>query len=50
MMDKCNHPSSPGEYLAYLSWKANISKTHKRSKCPVCGKWSVWVEKQKRVK
>lgn len=46
-MKKCNHTEQPSGYREWHAWAKKKIKTHEQHKCPHCGLWAIWVEKQK---
>lgn len=47
--EKCEgHTPCPTGYLAWHSWAARMSKTHRQVRCPQCRLYAVWIEKGKR--
>jgi hypothetical protein len=40
----CKHTPSPGGYVAWHEWAEKKAETHEQVRCPVCGRWSVWVK------
>lgn len=45
-MGKCEHEPMPEGYLARMEWLERLSKTHRQTKCQVCGLWMVWEPKE----
>lgn len=48
--DVATHTPSPDGYLQWHAWAEQKAKTHRQSRCPTCGFWSIWKPKQKRAK
>jgi len=46
MKTKCNHTPEPKTYHQWYAWIHEKIKTHKQIKCPNCGKYSIWVERE----
>jgi hypothetical protein len=42
------HTESPSGYLAWHSWAAAMSKTHRQRRCPSCELWAIWEPKTPR--
>lgn len=40
------HTPCPETYRAWHAWAEAHTKTHRPTKCPTCGFWSVWVRKK----
>jgi hypothetical protein len=39
------HTPCPEGYIQWDSWAARMSKTHKQTLCPGCGRWRIWIKK-----
>jgi hypothetical protein len=37
--------SEPSDYIHWHEWARKKSKTHKQTKCPTCGLYTVWIPK-----
>lgn len=44
------HTPSPDRYLHWHHWAERMSKTHRQTKCPVCGRLVIWTPKRSRTK
>jgi len=42
---ECQHTPHPSGYLQFSNWAEEMSKTHRQERCPICGLWAVWTEK-----
>ncbi len=42
---ECKHTPHPSGYIEHSEWARKMLKTHKQSRCPVCGLWSIWMPK-----
>jgi hypothetical protein len=40
---QCRHTYSPRGYNRWHEWARRMAKTHKQTRCRVCGLWEVWV-------
>lgn len=47
-MMKCRHTPQPYGYLQWHAWAKKMSRTHRQMKCPFCGLWEVWVQKERK--
>jgi len=45
--DRIHHTEVPQDYLAWHSWAKLMSKTHRQLKCAGCGRYLIWLPKQK---
>jgi len=42
------HTECPVGYMAWHGWAEDMSETHTQRKCPECGRYAIWIPKQKR--
>lgn len=44
--EQCNAMAKkvPKGYIAAHLWAVEMLKTHQQQKCPICGKWTLWVK------
>jgi hypothetical protein len=40
---ECNH--GPDNYVAWHEWAEKTGRTHKQTRCPVCGLFTIWRKK-----
>lgn len=45
----CNHTPCPEGYIARSEWAKSMSRTHRQTRCKVCGLFAVWVEREKKL-
>lgn len=41
--DADKHTPHPSGYLAHFEWAQEMKETHRQTRCPTCGFWTVWV-------
>lgn len=43
---EAGHTPAPTGYVQKVVWMEELAATHDQQRCPGCGKWSIWVERQ----
>jgi hypothetical protein len=47
--DKANHTPCPSGYIHWHEWAEKKIRTHKSTRCPICGLYAIWVPRTKKA-
>ena len=46
--DRDRHTPRPEGFLRYMAWAEAMGRTHDQERCPTCGLWVIWTEREER--